>query len=43
MSAFLLSLYILVWPAVTAVLLVVLSVAVVRDYRQARKDGTDVV
>lgn len=43
MNAFLLSLYILIWPALTAVLLVVLSVAVAHDYREARKNGTDVV
>jgi len=43
MNAFFLSLYILIWPAITAVLLVILTVAVVHDYRQARKDGNDVV
>ncbi len=43
MNAFFLSLYILVWPAITAILLIILTVAVVHDYRQARKSGKDVV
>lgn len=43
MSPLFLSVYILIWPAITAVLLVLLTAAVIRDYRNARKSGTDVV
>jgi len=43
MSALLLSSYILVWPVVCSVILAVLVMAVVRDYRAARRNGEDVV
>lgn len=43
MNTFWLSLYILIWPAITATLLAVLVVAVTIDYRNARRKGEDVV
>lgn len=43
MNSLFLSLYILAWPVISAVLLAVLVVAVAKDYRQARRTGQDVV
>ncbi len=43
MSPFLLSLYILVWPLISAIILAVLIGAVVIDYRNARRKGEDLV
>lgn len=39
----LLALYILVWPAIVAVTLIVLCVAVFREARKARDEGTKLV
>jgi hypothetical protein len=38
-----LSLYILAWPVISAVVLAVLLFAVVKDFRQAKRTGQDVV
>lgn len=43
MNTFWLSLYILIWPTISAILLAVLVVAVISDYRNARRKGEDVV
>lgn len=43
MSPTLLSLYILVWPVISAVILAILIFAVANDYRQAKRTGQDVV
>lgn len=43
MNTFWLSLYILIWPAISAILLAMLVVAVTKDYRTARRNGEDVV
>ncbi|MDA3650106.1 putative transporter small subunit [Saccharopolyspora indica] len=43
MNDLLLAAYILVWPALTAIVLIVLCVAVARDHRQAKKDNRSVV
>ncbi len=43
MNATLLTLYILVWPVICAILLAVLVGSVIRDWRSARKDGRDMV
>ena len=43
MNELLLSAYILVWPAVAAIILLMLFVAVFRDYHAARKTGEDMV
>lgn len=43
MSPFLLSLYVLVWPVISAIVLIVLIVGVIHDYREARRTGQDVV
>ena len=38
-----LELYILMWPALSFVILLILIIGVVKDFRQAKKDGTDLV
>jgi len=43
MSALALSAYILVWPIISAGILVMLIVALIRDLRQARRDGEEMV
>jgi len=43
MDTLFLSLYILAWPAISAVILAVLVFAVVKDYRDAARTGHDVV
>ncbi|MER7079666.1 hypothetical protein SAMN05421805_11491 [Saccharopolyspora antimicrobica] len=43
MSNLLLAAYILVWPALTAIVLIVLCVAVAKDHRQAKKNNRSVV
>ncbi|WP_233576067.1 putative transporter small subunit [Saccharopolyspora rhizosphaerae] len=43
MSTLVLAAYILVWPALTAVVLAVMCSAVVKDYRAAKKDNRSVV
>ena len=37
------TLYILVWPAIVAVVLLVLSFGFIREYRAAKKEGRDIV
>lgn len=43
MNPVFLSIYILIWPVLSAIVLAVLTVAVIRDYRNARRTGDDVV
>ena len=43
MNGYLLSTYILVWPAISAVVLYVLCRGVVKDIRDARREGRDLV
>lgn len=43
MSTVILTAYILVWPAITAVVLAMLCVAVLKDHREARENNTTVV
>lgn len=43
MSSFGLTLYVLIWPAIAAVVLVVLSVSLVKDLRAARRQGKKMV
>lgn len=43
MDTLFLTLYILAWPAVSAIILAVLIVAVAKDYRDAARTGQDVV
>lgn len=43
MSDLLLAAYILMWPALTAIVLIVLCVAVFKDHRQAKKNNRSVV
>lgn len=43
MNATLLTLYVLVWPVICAGLLVVLVGSVIRDWREARREGRDLV
>jgi len=38
-----LSAYILVWPAIAALILLMLVVSVIRDYRAAKENGEDLV
>lgn len=38
-----LTLYILVWPAIVAVVLLVLCFGFIREYRAAKKEGRDIV
>ena len=37
------TLYSLVWPAIVAVVLLVLSFGFIREYRAAKKEGRDIV
>jgi hypothetical protein len=43
MSTFWITAYILVWPVIAAGVLAVLVVAIVRDLRVARSNGTEIV
>ncbi|HRO58575.1 MAG TPA: putative transporter small subunit [Burkholderiaceae bacterium] len=43
MNELMLSAYILVWPAIAALILVMLVVSVIRDYRAAKETGEDMV
>ncbi len=43
MNVFALTAYILVWPALTAVVLAVIVTAVIRDYRHAKHSGSEMV
>jgi len=43
MNTLFLSLYILAWPVVSAIILAVLIFAVTKDYREAAHAGKDVV
>jgi putative Mn2+ efflux pump MntP len=38
-----LELYILMWPALAFIILIVLGVGVVKDFAEAKKNGTDIV
>ncbi len=43
MSIFGLSLYILIWPAISLAVLGLLCVALLRDFLAARRTGTDLI
>jgi hypothetical protein len=43
MTAFWITAYILVWPAIAAVVMALLCVSIVRDLRRARAEGTNMV
>ncbi|MBW3503151.1 MULTISPECIES: putative transporter small subunit [unclassified Pseudomonas] len=43
MSSFALTAYVLIWPAIAAVVMLTLCVSLWRDMRKARRDGTDLV
>ncbi|WP_223146266.1 putative transporter small subunit [Pusillimonas sp. ANT_WB101] len=43
MSANMLTLYILIWPVLSAGVLALLVISLVRDMRKARKSGKDMV
>ncbi len=43
MSHFYLTLYVLVWPVIAAIVMGVLCVSLFRDIRKARREGTDLV
>lgn len=43
MDAFLMGLYILIWPAISAAVLVLIWVAMIRETRAAREKGEDIV
>jgi len=43
MSVLGLSAYILVWPVISAGILIMLIVALIRDLRQARRNGDDMI
>lgn len=43
MSSFSLTAYVLIWPVLAAVVLVVLCAGLARDLREARKEGKDLV
>lgn len=38
-----LSVYVLIWPAMSAILLVVLVVALIRDLRAAKREGREML
>lgn len=43
MSVFALTTYMLIWPVISAAILVLLVVSLVRDMRAARKSGKDMI
>jgi len=43
MSSSALTLYVMIWPAIAAGVMIPLGVSVYRDLRKARRDGTDLV
>ncbi|MFC6335288.1 putative transporter small subunit [Pseudomonas karstica] len=43
MSSFALTLYVLIWPVIAAVVMITLCVSLYRDMRKAKRDGTDLV
>ena len=43
MSALGLGVYILIWPVISAAILVMLVVALVRDMREARRNGDEMI
>ncbi len=43
MSTFALTVYVLMWPVLSTLVLLTLCVALVRDIRQAKKDGDSLV
>ncbi|WP_218278850.1 putative transporter small subunit [Pseudomonas sp. MYb185] len=43
MQTFIYGSYILVWPAITLGMLGMISYAVLRDYREAKRNNTDLV
>lgn len=43
MTTFWLTLYILIWPLIAAIVMGALGVSIVRDWRAARADGRELV
>ncbi|MFI8336975.1 hypothetical protein SAMN04490203_3098 [Pseudomonas taetrolens] len=43
MSSFALTLYVLIWPAIAAAVMITLCVSLYRDMRKAKRDGTDLL
>jgi hypothetical protein len=43
MSSIALTLYVLIWPAIAALVMITLCVSLYRDMRKARRNGTDLV
>jgi cytochrome oxidase assembly protein ShyY1 len=43
MSSFALTLYVLIWPAIAAVVMIILCVSLYRDYRKAKREGAELV
>ena len=43
MSSLILTLYVLIWPAIAAGVMILLCVSLFRDIRKAKKDGSDLV
>ncbi|TQL68956.1 hypothetical protein FB381_2857 [Nocardioides albertanoniae] len=43
MENMLLTAYVLVWPLVTAIVLAVISSAFVKEWRQAKREGRDII
>ncbi|MGH3350578.1 MAG: putative transporter small subunit [Nocardioides sp.] len=43
MESMLLTAYVLVWPLVTGIVLYVISSAFIKEWRQAKRDGRDII
>ena len=43
MSSFALTLYVLIWPAIAAVVMIILCVSLFRHYREDRRECAEVV
>ncbi|GGR53628.1 hypothetical protein J2S40_001357 [Nocardioides luteus] len=43
METMLLTAYVLVWPLVTAIVLLVISTAFIKEWREAKREGRDII
>ena len=43
MESMLLTAYVLVWPLVTGIVLAVISTAFVKEWREAKREGRDII
>jgi hypothetical protein len=43
MSSFYLTIYVLIWPVIAAIVMAVLCVSLFRDVRKAKREGKDLV